>query len=62
MNEYWRNLERIEFVITMKCTGKCIYCSEGDHADYSGHIDEEAALNGNIHQKDILEILDEYMP
>ena len=44
MNKYVRNLERIEFVITMMCTGRCIHCSEGDHADYSGHIDEEIAV------------------
>lgn len=32
MNKYFKNLEKIEFVVTYACTGKCIHCSEGDHA------------------------------
>ena len=43
MNEYVKNLNRIEFVVTMACTGKCKHCSEGDHTGCTGHIDEEAA-------------------
>ena len=31
MNKYLRNLNRIEFVVTMACTGKCKHCSQGDH-------------------------------
>ncbi len=31
MNEYLKNLNRIEFVITMACTGKCKHCSQGEH-------------------------------
>ena len=31
MNEYLRNLNRIEFVVTSACTGKCKHCSQGDH-------------------------------
>lgn len=31
MNPYLKNLSRIEFVITMACTGKCKHCSQGDH-------------------------------
>lgn len=29
MNEYIKNLNRIEFVVTRACTGKCKHCSEG---------------------------------
>ena len=43
MNEYLKNLDRIEFVVTMACTGRCIHCSEGDHDRYAGHIDAEIA-------------------
>lgn len=45
MNEYVKNLNRIEFVVTMACTGKCKHCSEGDHSSYTGHIDADAAAN-----------------
>jgi len=45
MNEYVKNLNRIEFVVTMACTGKCKHCSEGDHDSCTGHIDAEAAAN-----------------
>lgn len=31
MNKYLRNLNRIEFVVTMACTGKCKHCSQGNH-------------------------------
>lgn len=30
MNKYLRNLKRIEFVVTMACTGKCKHCSQGE--------------------------------
>lgn len=43
MNEYVRNLDRIEFVVTIACTGKCKHCSEGDHENCSGHIDAPVA-------------------
>lgn len=43
MNEYVKNLNRIEFVVTMACTGKCKHCSEGEHSSYAGHIDADAA-------------------
>ena len=29
--EYFRNLNRIEFVVTMACTGKCKHCSQGEN-------------------------------
>lgn len=31
MNKHLKNLNRIEFVITMACTGKCKHCSQGEH-------------------------------
>ncbi|MBQ4425280.1 MAG: radical SAM protein [Lachnospiraceae bacterium] len=43
MNDYLRNLKKIEFTVTMACTGKCRHCSEGDHDGFTGHIDAEAA-------------------
>ena len=38
-NPYVKNLNRIEFVMTYACTGRCRHCSEGDHADCGEHID-----------------------
>lgn len=43
MNPYIRNLNRIEFVITLACTGKCKHCSEGTHGRIGAHIDGAAA-------------------
>lgn len=43
MNDYLSNLKKIEFVITMACTGRCKHCSEGDHDGFTGHIDADAA-------------------
>ena len=54
MNEYIKNLNRIEFVVTMACTGKCKHCSEGEHVNYKGHIDTELAV------KSIREICGKY--
>ena len=39
MNEYLRNLEKIEFVVTYACTGRCKHCSEGDHDGCTARID-----------------------
>ncbi len=44
MNEYVKNLNRIEFVVTMACTGKCKHCSEGEHTDCTGHIETDVAV------------------
>ena len=38
MNEYLRNLEKIEFVVTYACTGRCKHCSEGDHDGCTARI------------------------
>ena len=43
MNECLKNLNRIEFVVTMACTGRCIHCSEGGHAGCTDHIDAQLA-------------------
>lgn len=32
MNKYLKNLNRIEFVVTSACTGKCKHCSQGEHS------------------------------
>ena len=39
MNTYLRNLEKIEFVVTDACTGRCKHCSEGDHTGCNDRID-----------------------
>ena len=54
MNEYVKNLNRIEFVVTMACTGKWKHCSEGDHTNCTGHIDADIAVTA------IREICDNY--
>ena len=43
MNQYLKNLNRIEFVVTMACTGRCKHCSEGEHISDGEHIDGDAA-------------------
>lgn len=42
MNKYLKNLNRIEFVVTMACTGKCKHCSQGEHKS-SDSIDKTLA-------------------
>ena len=49
MNEYLKNLNRIEFVVTLACTGKCKHCSEGEHISNGMHIDGVIATN-TIHE------------
>jgi hypothetical protein len=39
MNPYLKHLNKIEFVITNACTGKCRHCSEGEHASCGERID-----------------------
>ena len=38
MNPYLKNLNKIEFVVTHACTGRCRHCSEGDHASCGERI------------------------
>ena len=42
MNKYLKNLKRIEFVVTMACTGKCKHCSQGDSRN-NDNIDKDIA-------------------
>ena len=45
MNKYLKNLNKIEFVVTYACTGKCKHCSEGDHSACGEHIDPRIAAD-----------------
>ena len=45
MNQYLKNLNKIEFVLTYACTGRCKHCSEGDHASHGERIDPEACAD-----------------
>lgn len=45
MNEHLKNLEKIEFVVTYACTGRCKHCSEGDHTVCGEHISPEIAAD-----------------
>lgn len=53
MNKYLKNLNRIEFVVTMACTGKCKHCSQGEHKQ-GGYIDKDKASDA------VRAIADEY--
>ena len=55
MNEYLKNLKRIEFEITHACTGRCKHCSQGGHEAGLGHIDADIAV------KAIREICESYL-
>ena len=45
MNQYLKNLNKIEFVVTYACTGRCKHCSEGDHSNCGEHIDPQIAAD-----------------
>lgn len=45
MNKYLKNLNRIEFIITLACTGRCKHCSEGDHKSVGENIDKDIAAD-----------------
>lgn len=45
MNPFLKNLNKIEFVVTNACTGRCKHCSEGNHTSCGKHIDPEIASN-----------------
>ena len=45
MNEYLNHLCKIEFTVTLACTGRCRHCQNGDPKKDAGHIDAEAAAN-----------------
>ena len=44
MNEYLRNLHRIEFAVTLACTGMCRHCQNGDQTGSKEHIDPNIAV------------------
>ena len=44
-NKYFKNLNKIEFVVTYACTGRCKHCSEGDHDACCEKIDPHLAAN-----------------
>ena len=45
MNQCLKNLNKIEFVVTYACTGRCKHCSEGDHTNCGEHIDPQIAAD-----------------
>ena len=45
MNQYLKNLNKIEFVVTYACTGRCKHCSEGDHPSCGERIDPRIAAD-----------------
>ena len=45
MNRYLKNLNKIEFVVTYACTGRCHHCSEGDHSSCGERIDPVIAAD-----------------
>lgn len=38
-NPYLKNLNRIEYMVTLACSGRCKHCSEGDHRKSGGSLD-----------------------
>ena len=53
MNEHLKNLNRIEFVVTMACTGRCKHCSQGEHKTAEN-------IDGSIAANAVREIAKEY--
>lgn len=45
MNPYLKNLNKIEFVVTDACTGRCKHCSQGAHTSCGARIDPEVAAD-----------------
>ena len=45
MNQYLKNLNKIEFVVTYACTGRCKHCFEGDHTSCGELIDPKIAAD-----------------
>lgn len=48
MKDFFKNLNRIEYVITYACTGRCKHCSEGDHVGKTEHIKTDAAVRALV--------------
>ena len=45
MNKYLKNLNRVEFIVTYDCTGKCKHCSVGEDNPKSLYLDKDLAKN-----------------
>ena len=45
MNQFLKNLNKIEFVVTYACTGQCKHCSEGEHTSCGERIDPGIAAD-----------------
>ena len=45
MNQCLKNLNKIEFVVTYACTGRCKHCSEGEHTSRGERIDPVIAAD-----------------
>ena len=45
MNQYLKSLNKIEFVVTYACTGRCKHCSEGEHTSCGERINPEIAAD-----------------
>ena len=45
MNQHLKNLNKIEFVVTYACTGRCKHCSEGEHTSCGERIDPQIAAD-----------------
>ena len=45
MNQYLKNLNKIEFVLTYACTGRCRHCSQGEHSSRGEFIDPDRAAD-----------------
>ena len=43
INPYLKNLNKIEFIVTYACTGRCKHCSEGEHTSCGERIDPQIA-------------------
>ena len=44
-DQYFKKLNKIEFVVTNACTGRCKHCSEGDHTSCGERIDPQIAAD-----------------
>lgn len=45
MNKYLKHLKRLEFIVTLDCTGKCKHCSVGECLYTGKYLDKEIASN-----------------
>ena len=55
-NLYLKNLNKIEFVVTDACTGRCKHCSKGNHALTGSAIDPTVAARAVREIADVYEI------